>query len=87
MPSTIFKLLGLTTEDYMDHIKVLFKYIFLIMIFFKYRTNLFILSFLAELQVQVTLRTLKCVCAISLFIVRDARPVSRRAETLSAVDL
>lgn len=85
MPSTIFKLLGLTTEYYMDHIIVLFKYIFL-MIFFKYRINLFILSFLAELQVQVTLRTLKCVCAISLFTVRDARPVSRRAETLTAVD-
>lgn len=85
MPSTIFKLLGLTTEYYMDHIIVLFKYIFL-MIFFKYRTNLFILSFLAELQVQVTLRTLKCICAISFFTVRDARPVSRRAETLTAVD-
>lgn len=85
MSSTIFKLLGLTTEYYMDHIIVLFKYIFL-MIFFKYRINLFILSFLAELQVQVTLRTLKCVCAISLFTVRDARPVSRRAETLTAVD-
>lgn len=28
MPSTIFKLLGLTTEYYMDHIIVLFKYIF-----------------------------------------------------------
>lgn len=48
-------------------IKCYFKYTFLSMIFSN--TELFILSFLAELQVQVTLRTRKCVCAISLFTV------------------